>query len=71
MSSLISWKPDGLQNTSSYPDDVIQVSNYRIAIIHKKTLLKDEVEEASFLSLILKVLVFRYYDLESKGILFL
>ena len=49
----------------------LQVSNCRIAIIHKKTLLKDGVEEASFSSLILKVLVFRYSDLESKGILFL
>ena len=49
----------------------LQVSNCRIAIIHEKTLLKDGVEEASVLSLILRVLVFRYSDLESKGILFL
>ena len=40
----------------------LQVSNCRTAIIQKKTLLKDGVEEASFSALILKVLVFRYSD---------
>ena len=78
MSSLISSEPDGLQNTSRYPYAV--ASGFQLADQHKSQknssfgklkLLRDGVEDASFLSLILKILDFRYYDPEYDGILFL